>query len=109
MPLTRGNVCAEKLALCHLCWCWVNKQLVRNCTAEEACPANHTQEELGDYFHKEEVACAAAIKTWKKEAVANLKPGKRTVYKIVKLRKKPAASCSVGGGVQKKLARAKVF
>ena len=80
MPMMQGNLFAENFALCHLCFCWVNKQGMVHCTAEEACLADHSQTELAEMFRQEEEACAAGLA----------------------LRKKPAAS----SGIRKKPARA---
>ena len=91
MPLTEGSVCAQRFALCHLCWCWVNKQKMKQRTAEEACGADHTQKELKGYFKQEERACAAALKMRKAAFFQRVKQEKKKAGKLVSLRKKPAA------------------
>ena len=56
-----GDAFAERYALCHLCFCWVHKHEMMQCTAEEACLAQHSQEVLAEYFMREQEACATGL------------------------------------------------
>ena len=71
MPMMQENLFAENFALCHLCFCWVNKQGMVHCTAEEACLADHSQTELAEMFRQEEEACAAGLALRKEPAASS--------------------------------------
>ena len=67
--MMEGNICAQKYALCHLCWCWVNKLEMLQRTAEEACLADHSQEELASFFiRREDEARVAGLELRRKPA-----------------------------------------
>ena len=56
-----GDAFSSRYALCHLCFCWVNKLEMKQCSAEEACSAQHSQEALAEYFQREQEACAVGL------------------------------------------------
>ena len=88
-------------APCHLCACWIHKELLVGKTAEEACPANHAPPELEMFFRQEvkniqkliaERRFAAQRKIFKRPAAAFKMVLKRPAAAAQQILKKPAAS-----------------